>query len=61
MSELIEVKLFTVMSLGYKLYDAAGRGDMEEVERLLDEWANIEYEYDVLVSEFMYLKFTSWL
>lgn len=45
------------MSLDEKLYDAAGRGDVGAVERLLDEGANIECR--VYVSEFaiIYLLF----
>ena len=31
------------MSLGEQLYDAAKSGDVEAVERLLDEGADIEY------------------
>jgi hypothetical protein len=31
------------MSLGKQLYDAAKSGDVEAVERLLDEGADIEY------------------
>ena len=41
------------MSLGEQLYDAAKSGDVEAVERLLDEGADIEYR--VYVSEVVML------
>jgi hypothetical protein len=46
-----------MMSLGELLYDAAKSGDVEAVERLLDEGAYIEYIDSVRVVVMIYLLF----
>jgi len=45
------------MSLGEQFYDAAKSGDVEAVERLLDEGADIEYIGLVRVVVMIYLLF----
>ena len=52
--------LFTVMSLGEQLYVAAKSGDVEAVERLLVEGANIEYVgsvSEVLIFIYLFIYF----